>query len=79
LGIPAGVVVNRAGIGDTGMAEFCRTSGLEILAEIPDSREVAEIYSDGYIIAEKLPDYAGLISGLLGKLAARAGDAGPGR
>lgn len=51
IGKPMGVVINRAGIGDSSVQDFCRDKGLPILAEIPFQRAVAEGYSKGMIIA----------------------------
>ena len=50
-----GVVINRAGIGDKKVYEFCRAVGLQILAEIPFDRQIAEAYSRGTIIADACP------------------------
>ena len=47
LGVPMGVVVNFAGIGDRGVYDFCREHGLPILMEIPYDRRIAELYSRG--------------------------------
>jgi MinD superfamily P-loop ATPase len=51
LGKPMGVVVNRAGIGDDTVYDFCRENGLDILAEIPYDRRIAEAYSKGRVVA----------------------------
>ena len=58
LGIPMGVVVNRAGLGNSEVFEFCASAGLDILATIPYERAIAEAYSDGRIIAETSPELA---------------------
>jgi MinD superfamily P-loop ATPase len=50
LGLRYGVVVNRAGLGDEKVQEFCREHNIDILAEIPMSREVAAHYSRGEFI-----------------------------
>ena len=47
LGVPMGVVVNCAGIGDQGVYDFCREHGLPIHMEIPYDRRIAELYSRG--------------------------------
>lgn len=57
LGLPAGVVVNRYGMGDDGVRNFCVNEGITILGEIQDDRRVAEIYSDGGLICEILPSF----------------------
>jgi len=47
LGVPAGVVVNRDGLGDQGVDDFCATEGLPILLRIPLDRRIAEAYAEG--------------------------------
>jgi len=47
LGVPMGVVVNFAGIGDQGVYNFCKEHELPILMEIPYDRRIAELYSRG--------------------------------
>jgi MinD superfamily P-loop ATPase len=42
LNIRAGVVINRDGIGDTGVADFCATQELPVLLRIPHDRAIAE-------------------------------------
>ena len=42
LGIPQGVVINRDGIGDERVEEFCRREGLPVLLRIPFQRDIAE-------------------------------------
>ena len=43
IGVPCEVVVNRAGSDGSRMEEFCRRRGVEIVAELPDDRRVADI------------------------------------
>lgn len=57
LGIPMGVVINRAGIGDERVHTFCASQGIPILQEIPDDRRIAEVYSRGELIVDALPEY----------------------
>ncbi len=47
VGIPFGVVVNRAGMGDGRVKEFCEKENIDLIARIPESREMAERYSGG--------------------------------
>ena len=51
LGIPCGVVINRAGIGDQRVNEFCVAEGVPILLEIPDDRRIAEACSRGEVFS----------------------------
>lgn len=59
LGIPAGVVLNRANMGDGVIGDFCQEHGLELLLEIPHSREIAEAYASGRGLDSSLPGIAG--------------------
>ena len=52
LGIPHGVVINRAGVGDSGVQDYCRSEQIPILLEIPEDRRIAEAYSRGKLMAE---------------------------
>ena len=57
LGRPTGIVVNRAGIGDGAVAEFCASRGLPLLLEIPFDRRIAEAYSRGTPLVTAFPQY----------------------
>ncbi len=57
LGLPVGVVINRDGIGDSGVEDFCRDEGIPILMRIPLDRRIAEAYSEGTPIVQALPEY----------------------
>jgi MinD superfamily P-loop ATPase len=52
LNKPMGVVVNRAGVGTSDVYDYCKGSGLAVIAEIPYDRSIAEAYARGSIIAE---------------------------
>ncbi len=56
LGLSFGVVVNRMGIGDDRVQEFCRRDKIEVLLEIPDDRRIAEAYSRGRLAIEAVPE-----------------------
>jgi MinD superfamily P-loop ATPase len=68
LGLPSGVVVNRAEEGNGRVHDFCQQRGVPLLAEIPDDRAVAEAYSRGELIVEAVPGYAERIRGLLERI-----------
>ena len=59
MGVPAAVVLNRDGIGDSKPVEdYCAAQGLEILLRIPHDRKIAEAYSRGETLLSAAPDYA---------------------
>jgi MinD superfamily P-loop ATPase len=57
LGLPVGVVVNRDGVGDAGVDEYCAAEGIPILMRIPLDRRIAEAISGGEALVEALPEY----------------------
>lgn len=52
MGKPMGVVINRAGLGNSEIYDYCKSEGLDIMAEIPYDRRIAEAYAKGCIISE---------------------------
>ena len=57
LGIPVGVVVNFAGIGDKGVYDFCEKKNIPIVMEIPYDRHIAELYSEGIPFTKEMPEW----------------------
>jgi MinD superfamily P-loop ATPase len=60
LNLSMGVVVNRDGIGDGGVDDFCETAGLPILMRIPFDRAIAEGIAQGQTLVEIRPEYSAL-------------------
>lgn len=73
LGIPFGVVVNKAGLGDGEIYEYCEGEGIPILEEIPYSREIAELYAHGTLFSQKIPGYGERFFNLYRRIAEREG------
>lgn len=66
LGIPCAVVLNRSNLEYNHLAyDFCRERGVQILAEIPDERRVAEAYSIGELAYYAVPGYREIMQQLL--------------
>jgi MinD superfamily P-loop ATPase len=57
LGIPLGVVINCAGIGDREVYGYCSGENIPILLEIPFNRRIAELYSHGTPFVEEMPEW----------------------
>lgn len=66
--LPFGVVINRADSGDNRVLEYCRRESIDLLAQIPHDRRIAEAYSEGKLMVEALPEYGELFRKLAGKL-----------
>jgi MinD superfamily P-loop ATPase len=57
LEIPHGVIINRAGIGDTKVNDYCEREDISILMEIPFDRTIAELYSRGVPFVQGIPEW----------------------
>jgi MinD superfamily P-loop ATPase len=57
LEIPMGVVINRDGVGDERVAEYCAAERLPVWARIPEDRRVAEAYARGELACEVVPAF----------------------
>jgi MinD superfamily P-loop ATPase len=51
-----GVVVNRFGIGNEAVINYCEEENIEVLAKIPNDRRIAELYSQGKLIYKEIPE-----------------------
>ena len=57
LGLPFGVVINRADVGDGRVTDYCAAERIAVLLEIPDDRRIAEAYSRGELVIEAVPEF----------------------
>lgn len=75
LKLPFGVVINRAGMGDNQTVRYCETNRIEIIAEIPDDRRIAEAYSRGELASQALPEYRDRFMAILARVSELNGNA----
>ncbi len=68
LGIPHGLVINRAGMGNDDVLAYAQKENIPVLMEIPFDRRIAESYSKGELIVSSLPEYQEKFSTLLEKI-----------
>lgn len=68
LGIPHGLVINRAGLGNDDVKSYAQKEGIPILMEIPFDKKIAQIYSKGEMIVDRLPEYKEKFQILFGKI-----------
>ena len=50
------VVINRYGIGNDDIIYYCEDHNIPIIAKIPNQREIAELYSEGKLLYDKIPE-----------------------
>ena len=73
LEVPIGVIINRDGIGDDRVERYCADEGIPVVLKIPFDREIAQLYSQGILLVDVLPEwrerflslYERLVEGLL--------------
>ena len=68
LGIPCGLVINRADMGDDKVKDYATKENLPILMEIPFDRRIAEAYSRGDMIVDVMPEWKAQFLGLYQKI-----------
>ena len=68
LNIPLGVVLNRAGIGDKRVEEYCQGENIPVLLTIPIDAEIARLYSKGIALVDGMPGYKSSFIDLIGKI-----------
>lgn len=51
-----GVVINRYGIGNDDVLDYCMAENIPLLAKIPNDRRIAELYSRGELLYKKIPE-----------------------
>ncbi|MGQ9631282.1 MAG: ATP-binding protein [bacterium] len=57
IGIPFGVIVNRDGVGDGRVEEYCRSEDIPIHLKIPMDEKIARLYSIGIPFVEAIPEW----------------------
>lgn len=56
LGLPHGVVLNKADLGDQAVENYCRSEEIPILMKIPFSRKTAYLCSEGELLVAQSPE-----------------------
>lgn len=57
LHLPCGVVVNRTGVGDSGVEAYCAREQVPVLLRLPFDMRIAQAYSRGDLWVDVLPEY----------------------
>jgi MinD superfamily P-loop ATPase len=59
LDLPHAVIINRAGLGDSGVEDYCRSQEIPIILSIPFDKEIAKGYSRGTPLIEVRSEWRG--------------------
>ncbi|MFA5368331.1 MAG: ATP-binding protein [Dehalococcoidia bacterium] len=73
LGIPFGIVINRAGFGDSKTEEYCGRENIPILLNIPLDTEIAKAYSRGIPLVQAMAEWRPRFQQLYGDIVNQAG------
>ncbi len=65
LKIPSGVVINKAGIGNRDVYDYCKEEKIPILLEIPYDTKIAEYYSEGIPFVNTIPEWKNRFEGVI--------------
>ena len=68
LEIPIGVVINRAGVGNSQVEDFCQEAGIPILMRIPLERAIGAGIAQGQPLIEIQPAYTERFVGMCGEI-----------
>jgi len=57
LGVPCGVIINRAGRSNEAVEQYCRKENIPVLLKIPLDLKIACLYSEGITLSDGLPEW----------------------
>jgi MinD superfamily P-loop ATPase len=57
LKLPCAVIVNRSGLGDSGVEDYCKDKGIPVILRIPFDEGIAKGYSRGIPLVEIQPEW----------------------
>lgn len=68
LGKEFGVVINKDGIGDNKVLDYCKENDVPIIARIPNSRLIAELYSRGKLIYPEMHEFRSQLDNIIDRI-----------
>ena len=73
LNLPHGVIINRDGIGNQKVEQFCQKEHIPILGRIPYQRQIAQALAQGNNLVDCSPDYQDFFLNIFSQILAQAG------
>lgn len=68
IDLPVGVIINRDGIGDQRVEEYCREENLPIMMRIPFDREIGAGIASGKLLIDIRPDFTERFQHMIDKI-----------
>jgi len=65
MNIPRAVLVNKSGMGDRKVYNYLEKRKIPLLMEIPLDRKIAQLYSQGEIFVENMPEWKAKFAGMV--------------
>ncbi|MFH1403087.1 MAG: ATP-binding protein [Candidatus Altiarchaeota archaeon] len=65
IGVPYGVAINRYGLGDSSVDDYCSERDIPVLVRLPYDRRIAELYSKGVPFISELSKYSVIFNGMI--------------
>jgi len=62
---PFAIVINRFGIGDNKVEQYCQEEKIPIIAKIPNQRKIAELYSEGKLLYKEIPEVRSALEAII--------------
>lgn len=62
---PLGVVINRHGIGNSDVENYCLDEKIPVLAKIPFNRQLAGLFSKGELVYDKVENFTGSLEQIM--------------
>lgn len=57
MNVPFGVIINKEGVGNKEVEEYCIQEGIDILMKIPYSNKIASLYSQGILFSLEMREW----------------------
>jgi len=73
LGKTFAVIVNRYGIGNDDVIDYCINENISVIAKIPNSKKIAELYSRGHLLYKDVPEFRVELDKIIGFIADLSG------
>ncbi len=73
LEVPCGVIINRDGVGDGGVEQYCAAEAIPVLLRIPHERAIAEAYSRGETLVDAFSSWIDPLDNVFARIKSQLG------
>lgn len=69
-----GVIINRAGLGNDEIYDYLKKEDIALLMEIPFDKEIAQLYSNGQLLAQHRPEFKKILQNMFDLISEQNGN-----